>query len=579
MSVDSNKQENAAPVARRESAWFRESQRAAVSDFWRAYEAHLSRHPAGTLEWMRGHLELRLAEPVTDLQILEENQRNQAILARAMAGDAGLYRAQLAGAGRRYAELGVSVTAACDLACGFRRQVLPRLVEIHAAEPERLSAAIQAMNDFADFGAAIVTNAFIGYKAVQSKNREEDLSTTLDSIGDAVIVTDDRGRVVRMNPVAERLLGLALPDCHGRPLDEVYRVESEETGAPLESPLGRVLRDGGKAASTSRMWLLSRDGARHPISASRAPVFNEAGAVRGVVLVFRDVSQERRAEAGRSHDQQLQLRAVQLEAENRRIEEANRLKSEFFASMSHELRTPLSSIIGFTELTLDEHGGSTTPKQKEFLGKILAAGRHLLRLINEIVDLAKVEAGKMEFRPEPGELGQLAQAVVQSLRATARGKNLLVELQVEPALGDIVLDPDRFKQVLYNYLSNALKLTPEGGRVSVRIAPHGEAAFRLEVEDSGPGLSMQSMQDPFVAFQQLEAGAAKRQGGTGLGLALTKKLVEAQGGAVGVRSSARGGGVFFAVLPRRPSGQLPVAKCRAEAAPMSAVPRGASGKR
>lgn len=281
-------QEDALAQALQHVTWFRESQRAAVSDFWRAYETHLSRTQASALEWMRGHLELRLAEPVTDLQIVEENQRNQAILTRAMLGDAGLYRAQLSGAGRRYAELGVSITAACDLACGFRRALLPRLVTLYGAEPARLSAAIQAMNDFADYGAAIVINAFIGHKEAQSKNREEDLAITLDSIGDAVIVTDNKGSVVRMNPVAERLLGFVLAEGHGRKLEEVFCVEDEETGEPLESPYRRVLRERAIVGPTSRSVLISRDGTRRPISHSAAPVRNEAGGVRGVVLVFRD---------------------------------------------------------------------------------------------------------------------------------------------------------------------------------------------------------------------------------------------------------------------------------------------------
>lgn len=660
--------EKAAPGAQRKVTWFREDQRAAVSDFWRAYEGHLSRTQASALEWMRGHLELRLAEPVTVLQTVEENQRNQAILARAMQGDAGLYRAQLSGAGRRYAELGVSIAAACDLACGFRRTLLPRLVELYGAEPERLCAAIQAMNDFADYGAAIVTNAFIGHKEAQSKNREEDLATTLDSIGDAVIVTDNKGAVVRMNPVAERLLGVVLAQGQGRKLDEIFRVEDEATGEPLEGPHRKVLREGSIVGVTSRSVLISRDGTRRPIAHSGAPVRNEAGGVRGVVLVFRDVGEERRAEEELRHwqrifqhatwgvavasaddlrfqavnpmyaamhgytaeeligaplstlwaeetradmasharvardqgqlvvetthrrkdgtllpveivathirdearggrwfvanvnditerrrHQQAQLRAIALEAEHRRMEEANRLKSEFIASVSHELRTPLNSIIGFAELIFDGHVGSINAKQKEFLSDILTAGRHLLGLINEVLDLAKVEAGKMELRPEPSDLSQLASAVVQSLRATALSKRLEVTLSVAPGLDDIVLDPRRFKQILYNYLSNALKFTPDGGRVGVRVSAESGDSFRLEVEDTGPGVSNEDMPRLFTAFQQLDTGAAKRHGGTGLGLALTKQLVGAQGGSVGVRPAAPGGSVFFAVLPRRPS--------------------------
>jgi signal transduction histidine kinase/CheY-like chemotaxis protein len=271
------------------------------------------------------------------------------------------------------------------------------------------------------------------------------------------------------------------------------------------------------------------------------------GQVRWYVANVQDISERKRLQKSR-------VRAIELEAQNLQIVEANRLKSEFLANMSHELRTPLNSIIGFAELLHDEHVGTVSPKQREFLGEILGGGRHLLRLINEVLDLAKVEAGKMEFRPEPVELERLVATVVQSLRATAHDKALSVEVSVDPGLDDIVLDPGRFKQVLYNYVSNALKFTPPMGQVSVRVLPEGDALFRLEVEDTGVGIPPESVARLFTAFQQLDSGASKRHSGTGLGLALTKRLAEAQGGSVGVHAAAERGSVFYAVLPRRPAG-------------------------
>jgi len=247
--------------------------------------------------------------------------------------------------------------------------------------------------------------------------------------------------------------------------------------------------------------------------------------------------------------EEIRRRSAELEMQNRRIQEASRLKSEFLANMSHELRTPLNAIIGFTELLHDGQVDPTSPTHKEFLGDILSSGRHLLQLINDVLDLAKVEAGKLEFRPELVDVTKLVGEVIAILRTTAASKQIRMETQVEPSVAQLTLDPARLKQVAYNYLSNALKFTPIGGRVMLRIKPEGLDRFRLEVQDTGIGIAPGDLGRLFVEFQQLEAGAAKRHQGTGLGLALTRRLVEAQGGSVGVRSVLGSGSTFHACLP------------------------------
>jgi len=226
------------------------------------------------------------------------------------------------------------------------------------------------------------------------------------------------------------------------------------------------------------------------------------------------------------------------------------MKSEFLANMSHELRTPLNAIIGFTELIYDGLVPPESPQHHEFLGDILKSGKHLLQLINDILDLSKVEAGKMEFRPESLDLAQPIGEVIAILRPTALQKGIAVVLELDPALDKATLDAARFKQVLYNYLSNALKFTREQGRVTVRVQLVGEDKFSLEVEDNGIGIRAEDLARLFVEFQQLDSGVTKQHAGTGLGLALTKRMVEAQGGSVGVRSEWGKGSVFFAVLPR-----------------------------
>jgi signal transduction histidine kinase/CheY-like chemotaxis protein len=248
--------------------------------------------------------------------------------------------------------------------------------------------------------------------------------------------------------------------------------------------------------------------------------------------------------------EEIRRRSAELEMQNRRIQEASRLKSEFLANMSHELRTPLNAIIGFAELLHDGQVDAGSPTHKEFLGDILSSGRHLLQLINDILDLAKVEAGKLEFRPEVVEAPRLVSEVVAILRTTAAHKQIRLDTQVDPSTATLTIDPARLKQVAYNYLSNALKFTPTGGSVTLRIKPEPGEQFRLEVEDTGIGIAQSDLGRLFVEFQQLEAGAAKRHQGTGLGLALVRRLVEAQGGTVGVRSEVGKGSTFHACLPK-----------------------------
>jgi signal transduction histidine kinase/DNA-binding response OmpR family regulator len=242
---------------------------------------------------------------------------------------------------------------------------------------------------------------------------------------------------------------------------------------------------------------------------------------------------------------------LRLEQQADEITKASTYKSQFLANMSHELRTPLNAILGFTQLLHEGEVGPLNSEQRDFLGNVLTSGGHLLRLINDVLDLAKIESGKLDFRPEPIDLPQVIGELSAILRTTSADKNVRLEMEVDPAIGTVVLDPARLKQVLYNYLSNALKFTPSGGRVLVRALTEGAESFRLEVHDTGPGLQPADLGRLFVEFQQLDAGAAKKHAGTGLGLALTKRIVEAQGGSVGVRSTPGAGSVFHAVLPRQ----------------------------
>jgi len=226
---------------------------------------------------------------------------------------------------------------------------------------------------------------------------------------------------------------------------------------------------------------------------------------------------------------------------------ATMAKSRFLAAMSHELRTPLNGIIGFSEVMYDGKAEPVTELQREFLGDILTSARHLLELINDILDLSKVEAGRMEFRPEPCFIDTLVREVREVVSPLANKKNIEITTDVPPKTA-AVIDPSRFKQVLYNYLSNAVKFTPEGGRVGVNVRLDGNHSFRLDVVDTGIGIPEHELPLLFQEFQQLASGKKVAQG-TGLGLALTRHIVEAQGGSVSAHSTIGLGSTFTAVLP------------------------------
>jgi signal transduction histidine kinase len=173
-----------------------------------------------------------------------------------------------------------------------------------------------------------------------------------------------------------------------------------------------------------------------------------------------------------------------------------------------------------------------------------------MQIINETLDLAKVESGRIEFSPQPVDLAELVGEVSESLHALAEEKHLHVERSVEASLTDVIVDPSRLKQVLYNYLSNAIKFTPDDGEIGIAITSEGTSRFRLEVRDTGIGIAPADIKRLFVDFQQLDTGMGKHYQGTGLGLALIKRLVEAQGGTVGVTSVLGEGSCFHAILPR-----------------------------
>jgi PAS domain S-box-containing protein len=394
----------------------------------------------------------------------------------------------------------------------------------------------------------------------QLANLKSQLEFVLDSAtAVSIISTDLDGRIVLFNPGAEKMLGYSsvevLDQDYGR---FHYEPEISERRRQLGAHLGSSIRRfdvfvelARTGENDTREWTyVHKDGHQLAVLLRVTRVRNKQGDSIGFLMIGTDITYRKRSDQDRALlEQQLRRENLELERGARRALEGSRMKSEFLANMSHELRTPLNGIIGFAEMMHDEVIGPISVEHKEYLADILRSARHLLQLINDILDLSKVEAGRMEFQPEDVDLAvaiREAQAVLKSLSSK---KHLHMETDLDSSIGEVHLDSVRLKQVLYNYLSNAIKFTPEGGRIVVRTRRESTDMFRIEVEDSGIGIDADDVPRLFLEFQQLDSGAGKRYQGTGLGLALTRKIAQAQGGSVAVKSNPGAGSTFSIVLP------------------------------
>jgi PAS domain S-box-containing protein len=439
-----------------------------------------------------------------------------------------------------FASAGVALedwVQACSLVQG---RLLPLWVAAFGGDGERLGRAlVEQQQGSARVLAALARAdrdnhqqaiAALAKSESQAKVRFESLAES-GMLG--VLICDYQGNIVEANDGFLETFGYTRQDLLSGQVQWLTMTPPE--WRHLDEDAIEQLRESGKTRPWEKEYF-HKNGSRVSVLVGVATL-NEAQTIAFVL----DISERQRLEA-------IRARSIELEMQNRRIQEASRLKSEFLANMSHELRTPLNSIIGFTELLRDREVDPDSPHYIEFLDDILKSGRHLHQLINDVLDLAKVEAGKLELRPEAVDISLLVAEVSAVLRGVAAAKTIRIEAAVDPEAQHATLDPARFKQILYNYLSNALKFTPLGGTVTVS-ARLEEELLCLTVEDTGIGIAPADLGRLFVDFQQLEEGATKKHSGTGLGLALTKRLVEAQGGSVGVKSTLGKGSQFFALLP------------------------------
>ncbi|MEY2427840.1 MAG: hypothetical protein QOJ40_725, partial [Verrucomicrobiota bacterium] len=366
---------------------------------------------------------------------------------------------------------------------------------------------------------------------------EARFKTILENLAEGVAVSDLNGQLLHFNRAALDLHGFAnLDECHRHLSEFASLFELSGTDGKVwptdQWPLARVLRGEEIHNLEARIRGIRSDWQRI-FSYGGTLVHDAGGQATMAVVTISDITERKRAEQA--------------------LQEANRMKSEFLANMSHELRTPLNGIIGFSEFLVDEKPGKLNFKQKEYLGDVLNSATHLLQLINDVLDLAKVEAGKMELHPEVFVVLKAVEEVCAVIKTLAHKKQITVAIEISPGLGDVQLDLQKFKQVLYNLVSNAIKFTDAGGKVEIAASPRDGNRFQVAVKDNGIGIKAEDLKRLFREFEQLDAGTARRFEGTGLGLALTKKIVEFQNGSIAVESEFGQGSTFTAVFPKTPS--------------------------
>ncbi|MBZ5491150.1 MAG: PAS domain-containing sensor histidine kinase [Acidobacteriia bacterium] len=385
--------------------------------------------------------------------------------------------------------------------------------------------------------------------ARQESSLESRYRKLLHAVPDAILEVDEQGRITILNEAAERMFGYTRAEFLGLNVENLVpaamrsghaKHRSSYAAHPNTRPMGTGLELQGQR----------KDGSLFPVEISLSPNWIE-GSLH-VIASVRDIS-ERKAVENRirilreQYTSELTMKNEQLEARNQEVERANSLKTEFLASMSHELRTPLHTIIGFSELLGEQLEGPLTEKQQRFVGHILQDARHLLELINEVLDISKIESGRLELKRESFDFNACIEEVMAGIRHQAATKN--IQLENKNAFHDsLYADRVRLKEILYNLLNNAVKFTPETGRVWIEAARQGDA-LHISVCDTGIGIPEREQPSIFEKFYQVGDTTGGVREGTGLGLPITKHLVEVHGGAISVASQPGKGSSFRLVLP------------------------------
>ncbi|MBX6363262.1 MAG: PAS domain S-box protein [Gemmatimonadetes bacterium] len=395
----------------------------------------------------------------------------------------------------------------------------------------------------------------------QARRERDQLDAILENVSDPILVTDERSNIILMNPEADRLF--VVPP-NGGPKGPASRaVQANDTKFTTHIS-DFLLRN--ETRRVVKLAITDPDtGKDIPVEIASSKILDARGEPRAIVSIVHDLTQlgenERLARELRQLNAELESRirraTVDLEERNRRLEwqsqeleRAYRLKSEFLASMSHELRTPINVILGYTSLARERIYGDLTAEQEEALSKVYGTSQHLLELINAILDLSRIEAGKMPVHVEVVEVEELVQELSETVRPMLAKKALGYEARVEPGLPPLLTDRTKLKQILLNLLSNAIKFTHDG-EIRLEACRGVGEHVRLVVEDTGIGIRDDHLELIFEDFRQVDQSRTREYGGTGLGLSITKKLLTRLGGVISVESEYGKGSRFTVELPLR----------------------------
>ncbi len=371
---------------------------------------------------------------------------------------------------------------------------------------------------------------------------ERRLGALLESAADAILELDGEGRIVLLNRMAEQLFGYSREELLGRTVEALIPAalrdaHQEHQARYLNHPVTRPMGSGLKLEARRK------DGSQFPVEISLKAV--KSPTEYRVTAIIRDITEHRVAED--------RFRALQetyiheLESRNRESEKANQRKTEFLSNMSHELRSPLHTVIGFAELLAEETADQLSEKHQRFLAHIRHDSLHLLDLINDLLDLSKIEAGRLELHQEAFDIDPVMEDALSSVRPSATAKSVAIQTDIAIAAA-VFADRIRFRQILLNLLSNAVKFTPGGGQVRVEAAPR-DCFAEISVADTGIGISEDQHQAVFDKFYQVRRATNGASGGTGLGLAITKRLVEQHGGRIWLKSRPGSGSCFTFTIP------------------------------
>lgn len=410
---------------------------------------------------------------------------------------------------------------------------------------ETLQEAIEHLTD---------QNKQLRKKELEILENQTKFQAISDTALDAIIMINSKGKVTYWSKAAERILGYTKQEIVTKNMHLLLAPEKYKSAYMEGIKNFKNTGQGNAIGKTLELEALKKDGTIIPIelSVSSIKLHDEWHAVG----ILRDITERKKLEKELAYEREnlediVKIRTQELNKSLKMLEEASSHKDKFLSGMSHELRTPLNAIIGFTDMLKVQYFGALNDKQLEYINLIGNSGQHLLSLINDLLDISKIDAGSMEFYNEKLSFKDLMLEITSMMDQQIKKKQLNFNCYIQPDIGFIVTDKLRFKQIMFNLLSNALKFTPEDGFIEIKTEITEKNKLKIYVKDSGIGISEENHERIFSEFYQLDPNRDQALGGTGIGLALTKRLVELQGGQIGLKSKPGEGSTFWFILPYR----------------------------